>query len=309
MASLFTYLQQTQRFLRDSKQELIDPGDLVSYINQARREVAMRAQCVRMLPPISGAITNAFIVSGGSGYTNPTLEISEPDSPGGMALNPNGALASGACTQSGGVINNVYINNGGAGYFQPVIQINDPTGTGAEITPVLSPILTANPFQEQYNFSDIPVGAFPGVDSVYAVLSVSLLYANGRYSVLVYSFSQYQALIRQYGPGNYFYVPCMGAQYGRGKSGSFFLYPPPSQILQMEFDCVCLPMDLESDRDFEAIPEPWTDAVPYFAASLAYMELQNLNTARFYDEQFEKRVRQFGAYTLPGRAISPYGRP
>ncbi len=59
----------------------------------------------------------------------------------------------------------------------------------------------------------------------------------------------------------------------------------------------------------EAIPQPWTDAVPYFAASLAYMELQNLNAARYYGEEFDKRTLGYSSYARPGRAINPYGRP
>lgn len=309
MASLFDYLKATQSFLRDTKQELFDVGDLISYVNRGRREVAMRAQCVRILPPISAPIISADIINGGTGYTNPTVRISFPDSPGGQRLNPNGAQAVGTATQVGGVIDNVYITYGGDGYFQPVIQINDPTGTGAQIQPNLGPILTANTFQEVYNFADVDLSGFPGVASIYAVLDISLLYANGRYSVLVYSFPQYQALIRQYGAGNYYYIPCMGAQFGRGARGSFYLYPPPSQPLQMEWDCCCLPSDLKSDLDPDPIPDPWTDAVPYWAAHLAYLEIQNHNFARSFKDMFDERMKRFGAYALPGRAISPYGRP
>jgi hypothetical protein len=309
MATLFDYLKQCQSFLRDGSQKLFDVGDLIRYTNMARREVAMRAQCVRVLPPISGAIISASILNGGTGYTNPTVEISFPDSPGGQLLNSNGAQAIGVATQVGGVIQDVNITYGGDGYYQPTIAISDPTGKGAVIQPNLSPIMTANFAQEVYNFSDVPLDNFPGVESVYAVLSVSLLYANGRYSVLIYSFSQYQAMIRQYGPGNYYYVPCMGAQYGRGAGGSFYLYPPPSQSLQMEFDCCCLPSDLTADSETCPIPDPWTDAVPYWAAHLAMLELQNHNMARSYLDLFDRRMHQFGAYSLPGRAISPYGRP
>jgi hypothetical protein len=77
----------------------------------------------------------------------------------------------------------------------------------------------------------------------------------------------------------------------------------------MEWDCMCLPMDLASDLDVEAVPDPWTDAVPYWAAHLAYLELQNHNSARAYKDMFDERMIRFGSYALPGRAISQYGRP
>ncbi len=308
--TLFTYLQQTQRFLRDQRSELWNPADLIDYVNQARREIAMRAQCVRVVPRISGSIGAVTINNGGSLYSAPTLSVSAPDSPAGTLVYPNGAQAVGTVTQIGGVITDIFMDFGGDGYFQPGVQINDPTGSGADLTPViLEPILTANFAQEVYNFKDVDLSDFPGVESIYAVLSVSIIYANTRFSVAIYSFPQYQALIRGYAPGNYYYVPCLGAQYGRGVDGSFYLYPPPSQQLQMEWDCVCLPQDLISDQSEEAIPQPWGDAVPYYAAHLAFLEIGNLNAARAYSEMFDDRVKRFGAYTLPGRAINPYGRP
>lgn len=307
--SLFDYCRQTQRFIRDGDQKLIDFEDIIVYVNAARREVAMRAQCVRVLPPISAPIVSATILNGGTGYTNPTVSISTPDSPGGLRLNPNGAQATGTATQNAGVIDNVYIEFGGDGYFAPIIEISDPTGSGAEIQATIGPILTANLSQEVYGFDDVDLSMFPGVESIYAVLGVSLIYANTRYSVLMYAFPQYQALIRQYGPGDYLYTPCMGAQFGRGARGSFYLYPPPSQSLQMEWDCVCLPSNMIGDNDYEPIPDPWTDAVPYWAAHLAFLELQNGNTARMYKDLFDERMKRFGSYALPGRAISQYGRP
>lgn len=306
---LFDYMKSVQRFIHDSNQKLVDPQDIIVYINNARREVAMRAQCVRRLTPISAQIVSATILNGGTGYTNPTVGISSPDSPGGQLLNPNGAQAVGTATQLGGAIDNVYITYGGDGYFQPQIVIHDPNGVGAVIQANVGPILTANYAQEVYNFSDVDLSVFPGVKSIYTALSFSLLYANGRYTALVYSFSQYQAMIRQYGPGMYYYVPCFAVQYGRGAGGSIYLYPPPSQSLQMEWDCLCLPSDLSRDEDYEAIPEPWTDAVPYWAAHLAFLELQNANSARMYKDLFDERMHRFGGYALPGRATSQYGRP
>jgi hypothetical protein len=308
MANLFTYLQATQNFIRDTSQRLVDPGTLVNYINRARREVAMRSDCIRILPPISGPVVSTAIVSGGTGYTAPVLTFSMPDSPGGRAVNPAGAQATGVATQSGGVVNNAYVTYGGDGYFAPAATISDPTGKGAIVTAKTSAVLTANYAQEVYNFADVDLSIFPGVASIHAVRSVSILYANSRYTVLVYSFSQYQALVRQYGPGMFQYTPVMGAQVGRGTAGSFYLYPVPSQTYQMEWDCSCLPSDLTSDLDYEPIPDPYTDAVPYFAAHLAYLELQNYNAARLYSEMFDEQVTRFGSYTLRGRGINPYGR-
>jgi len=89
----FQYLQQTQRFLREQKQEFLNPADLLVYINRARREVAGRTQSVRRLTPISGQIISTNLVSGGSGYVNPQVTITTPDWPSGALPNPQGRQA------------------------------------------------------------------------------------------------------------------------------------------------------------------------------------------------------------------------
>jgi hypothetical protein len=307
MASLNTYLKQVQRFTRDANQLLLNPEDLTDYINQARREVAMRAQAIRVLTPVSGAIVSGQIFNGGTGYTNPSAIISPPDSPSGALPFPNGAQATALVTQSGGMINNVEIVFGGAGYFLPTITITDPSGSGAEIklTTTINNALAQG--QEVYEFKNIDVSQFPGVKSVYNVRSISVIYSSYRYSLPVYSFSTYQAMIRQYVAGTYQYVPSFASQLGRGASGSLYLYPLPSQEYQLEFDCMCLPADLTTDDDYEAIPDPWTDAVSYFAGHLAFMELQNMASARGMLELFDMRMQRFGGYVQPGRVSNPNG--
>src|SRR5438132_6327942 len=310
IVSAFDYLKQTQRFLREQKQEFENPEDLLSYINRARREVAGRTQCIRRLTPISGQVVSALVTAGGSGYVNPIATITTPDFPSGTLPFPQGAQATAGVTMAGGIVTGVDINYGGDGYFQPQVAITDSAGpgTGATATLTISPINTLNPGQEVYNFSDIVIGQWPGVDAVHAIHSVSILYSNYRYSLPVYSFSEYQARIRNY-PILYQYVPCFASQFVQGAGGSFYVYPLPSQTYQMEFDCFCLPSDMLLDNSIpEPIPQPWTDAVPYMAAQLAYMELQNLNAARYYGEQFDKMTLGYSTQARPSRATNYYGR-
>lgn len=305
----FEYLRQTQRFLREQKQEFENPDDLLVYINRARREVAGRTQCIRRLTPISGQVISANLISTGTtNYTAPLAVITAPDFPSGVLPSPAGRQATASVTTNGGTITDIIINDGGDGYFEPQITIVDPTGTGAVATLNVSPINTLNIGQEVYNFSDIFLGNWPGVGSVYAIKSASVIYSNYRYMLPMYAFSTYQSMIRQY-PNQYQYVPTFCSQFGQGAGGSFYAYPLPSQTYQWEFDCFCLPMDMRIDNSIpEAIPQPWTDAVPYFAASLAYMELQNLNFAKFYGEEFDKRTLGYSTYARPGMSVNKYGR-
>ena len=123
----------------------------------------------------------------------------------------------------------------------------------------------------------------------------------------MYSFSEYQAKIRQY-PYQYQYVPCFGSQFGQGNQGSLYLYPIASQTYQVEYDCFCEPQDLIDNQSVDVIPRPWDDVVPYFAAHLAYLELQNLNAARFYLDLFDNMTLRKSNYARIGRAVNIYGR-
>ncbi len=304
---LFDYMKQTQRFLRDGNQALLSPEDIVSYVNRARREVAMRTQCIRLIPPISGSITQAVVTAGGSGYTNPKVSVTPPDFPGGGAYAPGGAQASAKATVIGGAVNDVQMAQGGYGYFQPSLTITDPTGAGATASPIMTPMNLLLQNQEVYPFSGVPLGNAPGVASIYAVKSVAIIFANYRYVCNYKSFTEYQAYVRNY-PFQYQFVPTIWSQYGQGVGGSAYFYPIPSQTYQMEWDCFCVPQDLTDDFSVEAIPQPWTDVVPYFAAHLAYLELQNLNAAKGYLDLYDAMAKRYSAYARMGRPTTMYGR-
>ena len=301
------YLQTVQGFVRDRGQKVLNPTDLISYINRVRREVAERAQCVRILTPVSGPITTIQVLTAGHGYTNPTITISVPDAPSGALPFPAGAQATADVQQIGGMISNISLVQGGDGYFQPTVTINDPTGTGATATAFTSPINVTQFQQEIYEFKNVPLQRFPGIDSIFAVKSVSIIYANYRYSLPCYSMTEYQSSIRQY-PRAYLYVPTMCAQYSQGNQGSIYMYPIPSQPFQMEWDALCIPASLVTDNDYEAIPAPWTDAIPMGAAMFAFAELQNYSASNFWKDRFEEYCHKYSIYARPGRLINPYGR-
>lgn len=327
--SLYGYMLQTQRFLADTNQTYVNPEDLTDYINRARREVAMRTQSVRVLTPVSGEITHIDIKRRGRRFRNPRVLITRPDRPSGEQPFPGGKQARATASTIDGFLSNIHIEDGGAGYFQPRVQvverhegdnkpdddewwrIESPVNLLDEDEPFLVahtvPLLTTHQFQEVYKFKDIPLEKFEGVAKVFAVKGVSFIYANYRYSIPVFPMSVYQAYVRIY-PQQYLYIPTAGAQYGQGVNGSLYLYPIPDHIYNMEWDCFCLPKDLLDDHDYEAIPPPWTDAVSYFAAHLAYLGLQNLNAAQYYMNLYDDMVHRYSAYARPGRSINPYGR-
>jgi hypothetical protein len=302
------YLQEVMGFVRDRGQRTMNPADLVMYINRARREIAMRTQCIRKIPPISGSVATIQVTNPGSGYSaNPVVTISAPDLPGGQKLYPAGAQATATAMVIAGQIAGISVNFGGSGYFQPTATITDATGTGATAVVQTSPINVFVANQEEYFLSDIPMQVYPGVKSAFAILSNYVIFSNIRYRISHYSLTDYKSYIENY-PFQYYFVPVACAQKEQGAGGSYLFYPIPSQQYAWEPDCLCLPDDLTSDGSPEAIPEPWTDAVAYQAAAYAFQEMQNFNTARYYQDQFKDFVNRYGVYARPRMLISTYGR-
>ena len=302
------YLEQTQRFIRDQKQSAIDIGNLISYVNRARREIAGRTQCCRVLTPISGSCVSATVTAGGSGYSNsPTVTITPPDFPSGKLPKPSGDQATASATVQAGVITAISITYGGYGYFQPQVTITDTTGSGATATVAVTGVNLLTQGREQYEFSGIDLSGVPGAESVFAVRSASVIYSNYRYSLPMYSFSTYQAMIRQY-PSQYQYVPTFFSQFGQGENGSLFFYPLPSQSYQYELDCQVLPSNLDDNQSVELIPQPWQDLVPWYTASMAFAELQNLNASKYYMDLYEQAAINYSRFARIGRVVNPYGR-
>ena len=304
---LFRYAEQVTRFIHDSKQEKVNLQDIFHYVNQARREIAQRCECIRFLTPSQGGIVSGTIVNGGTNYSAPTAVITPPDFPSGALPDPNGRQAAAVLTQTGGTIDSVQIVDGGSGYFQPTMQIVDPTGSGAVVNLVTTSLSTIVQGQEVIDGRNLSLATQPGVKYIHNVRAISVIYADYRYSIPVYPFTVYQAKIRQF-PFQYQYVPSIGGQLGQGSYFTYFLYPLASNTYQLEFDCQGTPQDLLTDADYEAIPEPWPDAIPFYATHLAFLELGNYNAARVHLDLFNEFAHRKSAYARIGRVVNPYGR-
>lgn len=311
--ALNTYLTNLQNLLgTGSGGNLYTAGVLTTYINIARNRIAMEGQCIRVLPPISGGITVITLGSGGSGYSGTTTVVfSSPDSPLGSGPSPGGATASAtAVTGTSGVITSITLQSAGAGYFLPSVSFSG-AGTGATATAVVSAICQTVTNQEVYPFSQInPIVAVSGsgINSIYMVRSVAVLFGTWRYMSMYTSFSKYQALIRRYSANVLTYVPEVACQFGQGQGGSIYLYPVPNAAYQMEWDCCCIPNAVNSDTDVEAIPFPWTDAIIYYAAYLATSGSGRYQDADRFLKEYKRLMMEARRFSEPQRTVTWYGR-
>jgi hypothetical protein len=80
-------------------------------------------------------------------------------------------------------------------------------------------------------------------------------------------------------------TPANVGQYKQGTFGTLVFNPVPNAGFSVMLDCVWLPIVLANDSTPEAIPQLWQDAVPFYAAWLALMNLQRQADA---DKAFER---------------------
>lgn len=146
---------------------------------------------------------------------------------------------------------------------------------------VLGTIDTADA-QRAYSFATINVGvsASTGIEAVFNVRRINYGVGDGQRYVVPRPWEWFD----QYCMNNPVPTatddqgarfPQQWSQYGQGgaapsggafQSGSFYINPLPDGVYTLHCDCSCYPIDLADDTTKEAIPYPFTDCVPFFAA-------------------------------------------
>ena len=146
-----------------------------------------------------------------------------------------------------------------------------------------------------YSFASISTTA-PGTQGAFTIRGATLGLGSGQVWMAPRPFPWFQ----------FYYlntvVPTPGqpsdyAQFKQGEGGSLYIWPPPDNSYTMSLDCVAVPSDLAADADVEAIPYPFTDAVPYYAAYLALSSAQRTADA---DQMF----KEYQKFAQRGRQMS-----
>lgn len=138
-----------------------------------------------------------------------------------------------------------------------------------------------------YAFSAISVSTVSGVQNVFNVRQVLIVSGSGYQWVRPRPFEWFTF----YRLNNVAPVPGQPtewSQYGQGTTGSLYVNPTPDQSYTFKLDTACQPIPLIDDATVEAIPYPWTDAVPYFAAYLALLSAQNAARQADADRMFNR---------------------
>lgn len=178
------------------------------------------------------------------------------------------------------------------------IRLILPSGTG-QVQTVIG--------QEVYPFSAYNAFAAltPGVASILAVRNISVVWGSTRPTLRYLPWGMFQAQLRAVqvaAPG----PPSYWTQFAFGASGSVYFFPVPSQVQAMDWDTLCLPITLQQDADPDAIPDVWTDAVPYYAAYLCYSNMQRLEEAKAAFQVYSMFVKRASAFATPARIPQYY---
>jgi hypothetical protein len=97
------------------------------------------------------------------------------------------------------------------------------------------------------------------------------------------------------------------ATLGEGPNQKLYLAPIPSLAAPMELDLTLIPAPLLTDDDPEPIPYPWTDAVPYWAATLCLLQQQRAQDAQAMGALYNTDLPFCASVVKPMFLMSPYG--
>jgi hypothetical protein len=170
------------------------------------------------------------------------------------------------------------------------------------------------PQQEVYPFDHwIPLvqDAQPGIRSILMCRSLAIAIGRGGWKPMWRRiiWTDFQARLRIYN-GTFFGTltePGWWSQYGLGENGQIYLAPVPAMAVPMEVDLTCIPEPLLTDDDPEPIPPPWTDAVMYWAATLALMGQQRREDAQAMAVLFNNDMPMCASVVCPQMIQTPYG--
>lgn len=135
---------------------------------------------------------------------------------------------------------------------------------------------------------------YAGIKGVIDTIACSVCWGGGvggspRPSLAWMPWEDFQAYGRAYATLVTSY-PYWWTVYNDGEDGEVWMFPVPSFPMEVEMDVFCMPIDLHSDDDYDAIPDGFKNAVKYGAAKMAYMTSRRYGQAQIMEDMFADRL-------------------
>lgn len=304
---LSAYLTATQRLLENPvpATPLYSTAALTSYINEGRRQIAGDGECVRATATAT-LTTSAQIYPFNlfSTFTRPSVATGYIR----FSVNPsnldtvtfNGVVWTFVSGAPGA--NQVQIQ-GTVEFTVFQLQLALQASSDPLLTVASYFAYTAGPVQLQVTYNTIGTagnsytlaasaatrsgptltGGVTNISGISSVLTIRQLSVNTTGSVYKMLANRPWPWFNRYNLANgqsiSSGVPNTWSQQAPGIQGVFGIAPPPNSGYTISADVVCMPADLVSDSTYDAIPAPFDDAVPYYAAYKAYLSSQRTQDA------------------------------
>lgn len=154
------------------------------------------------------------------------------------------------------------------------------------------PFLWANRYLQQQ---------YAGADQITDIVDCAIAWGSASYRpVLNWApFEEVQSYMRAWAVLNSAF-PLWWTTQGDGTNQVVYLWPPPVEAMEMEWDVIALPKALFNDDDPEILSDNFATAIKFGAAALAYMNTRPAQARVMYDQY----VDTLGV----GRYASDYGK-
>ena len=164
-----------------------------------------------------------------------------------------------------------------------------PQGGSATYGAVQNAMMTI-PGVERYPFvgffNPVLQAQYAGCDQVIDAIALSVNWGGTTRPTLDWmAWDDLQAYARAYAVLNTSW-PSVWAVYNDGPQGEIWVFPVPSQATEMELDATCTPKALNSDDDFDAIPDGLQECLKFGTAALAFMARGRYSQAQMMEYEF-----------------------
>ena len=263
--TLQTYITACRRLLFDANGTFWSDQELTDYINEARLKTVAATCCYRSIASVTLNVESCT----GTGNTTEILAVSPT---------PDWSWVGGALVGTGLT---------GIASTSPIVQTVDGTTLGIAGTATAG-ALSFTYYRESYPFSSVTTASN---EPILAVLGISAIWGNTRYTLQRRPWTQYNALMRSY--VQFQQRPAVWALQGQN---TVWIGPVVDQQYITEWDCVVEPPVLVNPGDVDVIAYPFYEAVKYHACYLAQLQQQAYDKA----SQMEMEFRRTAASAIAG---------
>lgn len=155
----------------------------------------------------------------------------------------------------------------------------------------------ANPYLQQQH---------QGCKAVIDVASLSVSWGGSVRPTLIWMpWEDLQAYARSFNVPTESY-PSVWSVLNPGENGEVYLFPVPSQPCEMEWLVYAVPSDLNTDDDYDAIPDGMKNAIQFGAAMWAYLSRKQFQNAEIMKGEFYASMGVTTVAADRGKIPNPY---